>query len=101
MSYMKCRITDEQVYNPWEGDGEEDDQPRCPLTLTIDELMGEDHYPYIVKNKNWGFDFTVEGEGPEEMEATKIHPAAMESMADFCRKFLHFYDKAVSSEAPL
>jgi len=94
MSYMKCRITDEEVNNPWEGEGEDATQSRCPLSLTIDELMGDDHYPYITKNKSWGFDFGVESAGDEEMEATKIHPMGMESMADFCRRFLSFYDRA-------
>lgn len=98
MSYMKCRITDEQVYNPWDEEAIEMEQPRCPLTLTIDELMGEDFYPYIAKNKSWGFYLSIEGEGDEEMEATKIHPDAMESMANFCRKFLHFYDSATNTE---
>jgi len=94
MSYMKCRINDEQVYNPWDSEADEATQSRCPLSITIDELMGDDFYPYVTKNKNWGFDFSVEGEGDDKMTATKIHPDAMESMASFCRQFLNFYDNA-------
>lgn len=89
-----CRITDENVYNPWD---EENGAPeeRSPLTLMLGELMAEDFYPYITKNKNWGFDLSVEGDNVE-MEARKIDPKAAESLALFCRRFLNFYDKAAS-----
>ena len=83
--------------NPWEGDCEEE-QPRSPLSLTLEELMGEDHYPHITLNPQWGFDLTVENDSNQEMEATEIPPSAMECIADFCRQFLSFYDKRINNE---
>ena len=71
---------------------------RCPLSLTLDEIMGDYFYPHITKNQSWGFDITIVGDDGE-MAATKIHPDSAWSLADFCRRFLKFYDNATKENA--
>jgi len=62
--------------------------------LSLSELMGEDFGVWVCKNKQYGFDVSIEDkEGGDYIEGTGIHPCAMESMAHFCRQFLYFYEK--------
>lgn len=93
---MLCRITDENVFNPW--DGEDVDEgttaKRSISDMTFYDLMAEDFTVWIGKNKTFGFDLELENdEGEIVVDEKGIHPCAMESYADMCRRFLHFYDK--------
>jgi hypothetical protein len=89
---MPCRITDEQVYNPWEG---EDNSPseRTFEDLTVAELMGEDHSVWLGKNKEFGYVLEIENDEGQAIIEKCIHPYAAESLAYFCRRFLSFYEK--------
>lgn len=61
--------------------------------VTLYELMAEDMDIWITKNKKFGFDLQIDNkEGEAIVDEQGIHPFAMESYADMCRRFLHFYD---------
>ena len=63
--------------------------------ITLQDLMGQDHEVWLQRNKNHGFDLTIEG-GDEDgvaIETTGIHPFAIESFADFCRQYLRCFDR--------
>jgi hypothetical protein len=63
--------------------------------ITMYDLMAEDLTIWVQKNKQFGFDLSIEGDDPSErIEISGVHSGAMESFSDFCRRFLHFYDKA-------
>lgn len=88
---MPCRITDEQVYNPWEG---KNNLPSRTINdLTVAELMGDDHSVWLGKNKEFGYILEVENDEGEIITEKFIHPHAAESLASFCRRYLSFYEK--------
>lgn len=63
--------------------------------ITLYDLMAEDLDVWVAKNKTFGFDLQIDNEKGETIVDEKgIHPFAMESYADMCRRFLHFYEKA-------
>jgi len=62
--------------------------------VTLYDLMAENFSVWVGKNKKFGFDLEIEGDDDTlTIEGSGIHPCAMESFADLCRRFLHFYDK--------
>lgn len=64
----------------------------CDITLY--DLMAEDLDVWVTKNKKFGFDLQIDNEeGKTIVDEVGIHPFAMESYADMCRRFLHFYEK--------
>ena len=88
---MPCRITDHEVYNPWE---EEASLPtRTFNDLSIAELMGDDHSVWLAKNKEFGFILEIENDEGQTIIEKCIHPYAAESLASFCRRYLSFYEK--------
>ena len=92
---MPCRMTDEQVYNPSEA-FEDDTTPLKSLgDVTIDDLMSNDTYVWVGKNKQYGYLLELENDVSTEpfLREIGLHPFAMESLAMFCRRFLGFYDK--------
>lgn len=69
--------------------------------VTLSELMAEDLEVWVTKSKGFGFDLQIDNEEGETIVNEKgVHPFAMESYADMCRRFLHFYGavKAKSEE---
>jgi hypothetical protein len=89
---ISCRISDEQVYNPWES--ENNSLPKRTLeNLTIAELMGEDHAVWLGKNKQFGFILEIENDEGQTILEKCIHPYAIESLASFCRRFINSYEK--------
>lgn len=67
--------------------------------ITMYDLMAEDLTIWVQRNKKFGFDLQIEGDDPNErIEINGVHSYAMESFSDFCRRFLHFYDKAKEVE---
>lgn len=69
--------------------------------ITLYDLMAEDLDVWVTKNKTFGFDLQIDNEcGETIVNEEGVHPFAMESYADMCRRFLHFYDavKAKSEE---
>lgn len=62
--------------------------------ITLCDLMAEDLDVWITNNKKFGFDLQIDDENGQTIVDEKgIHPFAMESYADMCRRFLYFYDK--------
>ena len=93
---MPCRITDEQVYNSWD----EADEPEIQVTkgledVSLHDLMGDDHYVWVSRNKGYGYLMEIESQEQNEpfLREVGINECAMESLAMFCRRFLGFYDK--------
>jgi len=69
--------------------------------VTLYDLMAQDMTVWVGKSKGFGFDLHIENDDGETIVNEKgVHPFAMESYADMCRRFLHFYDavKAKSEE---
>ena len=87
---MPCRITDENIYNPWEG--ELDPPERTIHDLTVAELMGDDHSVWLGKNKEFGYILEIEDDEGKTISEKGIHPYAAESLAGFCRRYLTMYD---------
>lgn len=72
---------------------------RTICDVTLYDLMAEDFSVWVSKNKQFGFDLQIEGDDAElAIEEKGIHPFAMESFADLCRRFLYFYDKVKAKE---
>lgn len=89
---MPCRITDERVYNPWEGDcgikkGLED--------ITLYDLMADENQVWLGKNDEYGYLMEIENDESTEpyLREVGITPHAVESLASFCRRFLNLYDR--------
>jgi len=70
----------------------------CEMSLY--DLMAEDLDVWISRDKQFGFNLEIDDENGEPLvREESIHPCAADSFADFCRRYLHAYDKASSSEA--
>ncbi len=66
--------------------------------LSVYELGAVDHYVTIRRNK-FGFDLEIENEEDLMRYRDKqVHPYAMESLAVFCRRFLHAYSNLLDKE---
>lgn len=60
--------------------------------LSLGDLMGEDHDIWISKNNQFGFDIEIDNEEAQTiLKEEGIHPAAIESLALFCKRFLGSY----------
>ena len=68
--------------------------------VTLYDLMAEDLDVWLGKNKEFGFVLQIDDENGEELvDEKQIHPAAAETFADFCRRYLHSYDRITNKEA--
>jgi len=64
-------------------------------SLTLSNLMGEDHSVWLVKNKKSGYDLHLENmDTGDKFKDEGIHNYAIDSMAAFCRAFLACYNQA-------
>lgn len=90
---MPCRITDENVYNPWEGDANQE-EPKTIHAITLPDLMGEEFNVWMKKNQNGEYTLCLEDESYLEIEETNVSPCALETMALFCKRFLLAYEYA-------
>jgi hypothetical protein len=90
---MPCRITDEDFFNPWEGEETFSPDERTINDLTVAELMGDDHSVWLGKNKEFGYILEIENDEGQTIIEKCIHPYAAESLAGFCRRYLSFYEK--------
>ena len=73
-----------------------DMDPTPPSTEDINlyDLMGDDYYPYLIKDAKGDYTLTVEDfENNVIAETTKINPCAIDSFAEFCRRYLTSYDR--------
>lgn len=87
---MPCRISDESINNPWEG--EANSPTRTIRDLSLAELMGDDHGVWLAKNKEFGFVLEIENDEGQTITEKCIHPFAAESLASFCRRYLSLYE---------
>lgn len=72
-------------------------QTICDIKLY--DLMGEDHSVWIRRNSRFGFDLHVANDEDLDVVIEKgIHPFAIESLATFCRRFLHGYSRLMDEE---
>lgn len=63
--------------------------------VTLYDLMAEDLDVWVVPNKKFGYDLQIDNEeGKTIVNEIGVHPLAMESFADLCRRFLYFFDVA-------
>lgn len=63
--------------------------------ITLADLMAEEIDVYVRESKGFGYDLQLEyGEGEVFLDEQGIHPCAMDSFADVCRRFLQYYDRA-------
>lgn len=91
---MPCRITDENVYNPWEDDAAEELEVVKTLEeCSVYDLMGQEHQVWVGKNTKFGYVLEIENEDGQKISESQIHPCAMESLATFCRQFLNNFDR--------
>lgn len=64
--------------------------------ITLHDLMAQDVDVWLSKNKTFGFNLEIEdSEGTILVDEQGIHPCSVESLADFCRRYLAFYDRAI------
>lgn len=68
--------------------------------ITLYDLMADDFSLWMGKNNKFGYNLHIEGYGNDGLEAYEdgLHPCAIDSMAQFCEKFLSYYKKI--NEAP-
>ena len=97
---MICRITDENVFNPWD---EEDNavEMKGLEDVTLYDLMADDNCVWVGKNRDYGYLMEIENSESVNpyLREVGINPCAMESLATFCRRFLCFYDKIEAQHA--
>lgn len=68
--------------------------------VSLYDLMAEDLDVWVNRNSKFGFDIQIDDEnGKTIVDEKGVHPCAADSFADFCRRYLAFYDKAASQEA--
>ena len=67
--------------------------------INIHQLMGIDHDVHIKRNSKFGFDLEIiNDEDKVTYEGEGIHPYAIESLASFCRYFLHGYSNLLDGD---
>lgn len=95
---MPCHITQENIYNPWEEDGEADTvAAKTIYDLTLADIMGEDHGVWFGK---YGKELVLEIENDkgEIIREKNVNDAAAHCLAAFCRQFLNFHNKVTGEE---
>lgn len=97
MKDLPCRATlDELSYDRWDEFDEDEEQMEMQRTIhdiTLADLMGEEFDVFVGKNTKSGFVMDLDFENGSTSTEKCINPAAMESLAHFCRSFLRQYDK--------
>lgn len=69
-------------------------------SITLGELMGEDHDIWIYKDKTFGYRIQIDDEnGSELVLDEQINPYALEGFAEFCRRYLASYERVLQQEA--
>lgn len=73
-------------------DGEVMEEVKTLCALNLSDLMGTDHSVWVTRNPKFGFDIEIHKDEEFEVFQEKgIHPFAVESLAEFCRRFLNSY----------
>jgi len=75
-------------------DNAADPTPPSTADINLYDLMGDDYYPYLIKDAKGDYALTVEDfENNVIAETTKINSCAIDSFAEFCRRYLASYDR--------
>lgn len=64
--------------------------------LTLYDIMAEDTNVWLKKRDSQGFDLYIDVDDLTRVDIIeeKISECAIDSLADFCRRFIHTYDNA-------
>ncbi len=68
--------------------------------VSVSDLMSIDHSVWIKRNSKFGFDIEIQNDEEmfESFQEKGAHPYAVESFAEFCRRFLHSYSRLMDKE---
>lgn len=72
------------------------EEPTTPSTedMTVYDLMGDDYYPYITKNTNGEYTFTIEDyQNNVVAENNDANICVLDGFADFCKRYLASYER--------
>lgn len=64
--------------------------------LTIGEIMGEDMDVWLTKDKKEGFRLVIDNWEGETIIDDSINRYCAEALANFCRRYVSFYDTAIA-----
>jgi hypothetical protein len=69
--------------------------------ISLYDMMAEDFNVWLGKNSKFGYDLHIEGYDNDSplIEDESIHPCAIDSFAEFCRRFVSQYDRLQTKEA--
>ncbi|HAU1312558.1 TPA: hypothetical protein F8R99_14325 [Legionella pneumophila] len=68
-------------------------------SISLGDIMGEDHDVAIQKNKQFGFDIEIDNDNSQTiLREEGIHPYAIKSFALFCKRFLNSYSRQCDKE---
>ncbi len=76
---------------------DEEDKIVGMTKLSLYDLMAEELDVWVAASKTTKYGYALQifdENGKKIIDEEKIHPAAMESYAAMCRRFIHFYEKA-------
>lgn len=93
---MPCRITDEQVHNPWELDETEIEELQDTKASHIDELVLQeiaDGCKKVNLTRDHVFKYTLHIETYHTTYSDSITNFEVEGLAAFCEQFLKEYHK--------
>jgi len=78
---------------------QDEDMIKAIKDINLYDLMGVDHEVHVKRNAKFGFDLEVTNDEESSTYVEKeIHPYAIESLASFCRYFLHSYSNVLDKE---
>jgi hypothetical protein len=78
----------------YDNDNADDQTPPSTSDVNLYDLMGDDYYPYLIKDAKKNYTLTIEDfEDNVIAEATQINPCAIDGFAEFCRRYLASYDR--------
>ena len=67
--------------------------------LNLYNLMADDCNVWLNKNEKFGFTLELEYDDGSTFIDNNLHPCAAESLADFCKRFLRLYGRAIGGIA--
>ncbi len=68
-------------------------------TMSLYEIMAVDQYVFLTRNEKFGFDLKIENSEEHIVYSDEgVHPYAIDSLAVFCRRFLHRYETLLNKE---
>ena len=78
----------------FDDDWDMDPTPPSTENVNLYDLMGDDYYPYLIKDAKGDYTITVEDfENNVIAEAAQINQCAIDGFAEFCRRYLASYER--------